>query len=121
MSNCVITTCSIHFTLRRTNSLVDLDTVWKGNNLCFLNEFWAVFHDLKASSWSFEVLRSIFGPSSALAASAQTSMRETQYVIHSSPSSAIDDALNVSGCSYETNTAWGKEVGRLMIAILIKI
>ena len=87
----------------------------------FLYGFSTVFHDLKASSWSFEVLRSIFGPSSALAASAQTIMRDTQYGICSSPSSAIDDALNVSGCSYEANTAWGKEVGRLMIAILIKI
>ena len=79
-----------------------------------------MFHDLKASSWSLEALRSIFGPSSALAASAQTIMQDTQYGIRSPPSSAIDDALHVSGCSYETNTAWGKEVGCL-IAILLNL
>jgi len=70
-----------------------------------------VFHDLKASSWSFEAFRSVFGASSVLAASAQTIMIDTQYGIRSSPSSAIDEALNLSGCSYETNTAWGKEIG----------
>eukprot|EP00253_Pinus_taeda_P029721 PITA_29721 len=69
------------------------------------------FHYLKASSWSLEALSSIFGPSSALAASAQTVMRDTQYSICSFPSLAIDEALNVSSCYYETNTAWGKEVG----------
>lgn len=69
-----------------------------------------VFHDLKASSWSLKGLSSIFGPSSALAASAQTVMRGTQYSVPS-PSSAIDEALNVASCRYESNTAWGKEVG----------
>jgi hypothetical protein len=92
--------------------------MWLGNNICFVNGFWAVFHDLKASSWSLEVLRRIFGTSSVLSESAQTIMRDAEYGIRSSPSSAIDEALNVSGCSYETKTAWGKEVGPLL-AVLI--
>lgn len=71
-----------------------------------------VFHDLKASSWSLKGLSSIFGPSSALAASVQTVMRDTQYSVPS-PSSAIDEALNVASCRYESNTAWGKEVGHI--------
>eukprot|EP00253_Pinus_taeda_P026601 PITA_26601 len=70
-----------------------------------------VFHDLKASSWSLEAFRIIFGTSSVLSASARTIMRDAQYGVRSSPSLAIDEALNVSACSYETNAAWGKEIG----------
>jgi len=72
-----------------------------------------VYHSLKPSSWSLGALSSIFGSSSALAASAQTTMRDTQFGVLSSPSSTIDEALNVASCRYETNTAWGKEVGLL--------
>ena len=83
-----------------------------GNNICSLC-FWTVFHDLKASAWSFKGLSNIFGPSSALAASALTVMRDAQYGIRYSPSSRVEEALNVASCCYETNTGWGKEVGRL--------
>ena len=73
-----------------------------------------MFHDLQTSSWSFKALSNIFGPSSALVAFAQTVMRDTQYGhVRSSPSSVLDEVVDVSSCNYECDTAWGKEVGRL--------
>ncbi|KAH9307456.1 hypothetical protein KI387_035367 [Taxus chinensis] len=58
-----------------------------------------------------ESLRSTFGESSTLVASTQTIMRDTGFKIHSSPSLLEEEALKVASCTYETRTAWGKEVG----------
>jgi len=86
--------------------------IWSGYlgviyNFYFSFGFWAVFQELKASSWSLEGLRNSFGPSTVLATSAQTIMTDTnQYVICSSRSLAIDEAeaLNVCSCRYESNS-----------------
>ncbi|KAH9307454.1 hypothetical protein KI387_035365, partial [Taxus chinensis] len=64
-----------------------------------------------SSFFSEESLRSTFGESSTLVASAQTIMRDTGFKIHSSPSLLEEEALKVASCTYETRTAWGKEVG----------
>ncbi|KAH9307461.1 hypothetical protein KI387_035372 [Taxus chinensis] len=58
-----------------------------------------------------EFIRSAFGESSALVASAHAIMRDNGWHKPSSPSLVIEESLMVSNCSYEANTAWGKEVG----------
>ncbi|KAH9322083.1 hypothetical protein KI387_016722, partial [Taxus chinensis] len=57
------------------------------------------------------VIRSAFGESSALVASARSIMRDNGCHKPSSPSLAIEDNLMVANCSYKANTTWGKEVG----------
>ncbi|XP_057828845.2 cellulose synthase-like protein H1 isoform X2 [Cryptomeria japonica] len=58
-----------------------------------------------------EAMTSAFGVSSALVSSVEAIMRDNGFQNKSYPSLAIEEALKVASCSYEANTAWGKELG----------
>ncbi|XP_057847609.2 cellulose synthase-like protein H1 [Cryptomeria japonica] len=66
---------------------------------------------IKEKEFQAEAIKSAFGVSSALVASAEAIMRDNGFQNKSYPSLTIEEALKVASCSYEANTAWGKELG----------